>query len=328
MPLMRRFVFWSFYYSGLVALVRLLHRNTLTVLLYHGVAPQQDIGIYNYRKKFIEPEAFEHQLEYFNKHYAVLPLDEAVERLQAGTLPPYALAITFDDGYENNYRYAYPLLKRLKLPATIFVTTDFVFEKKPLWVDRLEYASGAGDGPRAQKEAADANIRDMLKRLPEHKKLQRLSAIEAQSRVLADFKDERAVYAPLEETQMREMEASGLMIGAHTRTHPILSHLSPDDARSEILGSKLELQRRGFKVSSIFAYPNGQRGDWTAETESATKAAEFTGALTTLEGLNSRTTPLMQLRRMTMDGTDASPAFAVIAVGMRGYMSRVKRLFS
>lgn len=324
---MRSFVFRCLYYSGLVALVRFFHRNSLTIILYHGVAPRQDFGIYNYRKKFIEPAHFERQLRYLKKRYCVLPLDEAVERLNGGTLPRCALAITFDDGYENNYMYAFPLLKRMGLQATFFITTDFVFERKPLWVDRLEYASGARNGTRMEREQADAKMRDALKHMPEQEKNQRLEVFERAARSLVDFEGERSVYAPLTEAHMHEMETGGIRMGAHTKTHPILSRLSETEMRAEIVGSKLTLQQHGFDTSAVFAYPNGQPGDWTDATERNATESGFSAALTTVEGVNTRKTPPMRLRRMTMDGTsDDLAQFASIVSGVRLYISQLKHL--
>src|SRR3989338_9127431 len=96
---------------GITHIARFFNRNSLTILLYHGVAPlarrslgeggKENRGLYNYRGKFIEPAHFEVQMRYFKEHYRVLELDEAVRRLFDGSLPSRALAITFDDGYRN-----------------------------------------------------------------------------------------------------------------------------------------------------------------------------------------------------------------------------------
>ncbi|MBP9757809.1 MAG: polysaccharide deacetylase family protein, partial [Candidatus Pacebacteria bacterium] len=112
---------------------RFFHRHSLTIVLYHGVAPEAEgglaampaqaghAGIYNYRGKFIRPDVFERQVAYMNRHYTILPVDEALRRLDDGTLPDYALAITFDDGYRNFYEHAYPVLKASHTPATMYL---------------------------------------------------------------------------------------------------------------------------------------------------------------------------------------------------------------
>src|SRR3989338_10367301 len=107
------------------------------IFLYHGVSPDiPGYGIFNYRKKFLTPEVFRRELSWISRHFTVIPLSLLIERIKSGDrLPPRAAAITFDDGYRNFYEYAFPILQSLKIPATMFLATDFVFDKKPLWVD-------------------------------------------------------------------------------------------------------------------------------------------------------------------------------------------------
>lgn len=302
-----------------------MHRNTLTILLYHGVAPKENRGIYNYRGKFIEPKHFERQIRYFAQHYTIVALDKGVQMLREGTLPKYALAVTFDDGYRNFYTYAFPVLKKLNIPATMFLATDFVLEKKPLWVDRLEYAMGKRAGSYGEKTAQDRAIRDALKKMPNAERESRLRAIEQESGVsFKDFEGERSVYAPLSGPEILEMQDAGITFGAHTKSHPILSRETPEQIKEEIRGSKIALERLCGKISTVFAYPNGQIGDWNEETERTVISSGFEAALTTIEGVTTRKTHPLRLKRITMDGTDDGPTFAVITSGVRAYLRRAK----
>src|SRR4051812_45589934 len=108
------------------------------ILLYHGVTDEPGEGIFNYRSKFVPTSAFAAHIAWFKRKFTVLPLSEFVERRMEGTLPKRALAITFDDGYENNYSAAYPILRDAHVPATFFLTTDFVDKQIPLPVDMIE----------------------------------------------------------------------------------------------------------------------------------------------------------------------------------------------
>lgn len=327
---MKGFLYRALLFLGVVALVRFFHRRGLTILLYHGVAPKDEAaGIYNYRGKFVSPESFEHQLRYLAGRYTVLELDDAISRLQAGTLPTNALAITFDDGYRNFYAYAYPILARLQLHATMFLTTDFVLRKRALWVDRLEYAIGGGTESREEKERQDDQLRNELKGLSHEDREERLAQIESEAhRTLADFEGDRAVYAPLSVYEIREMQEGGMSFGAHTRTHPILSRERPEDAHAEIAGSITELQAL-MSLSNVFAYPNGQNGDWSEDNEKAVSGSGCIAALTTVQGVNTKSTPSYRLKRMAMDATDSSAAFASIVSGVRLYLSQIKhRLYA
>ena len=326
---MKRVAYFLAWVSGLSALLRFSHRRSLTILLYHGVAPRTNdpASIYNYRGKFIDPASFEKQLSYWKKHYTILPLERAFEAMQKGTLSKRALALTFDDGYENTYRHAFPILRKLWLPATVFVTTNFILRGEALWVDRLEYALDAGIGTRAQRAALDAQTREKLKHLDPAIRERTLREFE-KKRSLRDFEDERIVYAPLTLAQMKEMEAHGIRFGAHTLTHPILSHMGEQEAADEIEKSKHDLEIHGFSLSPVFAYPNGQSGDWNGWTELALQKMGFAAALTTVEGWNTARTPPYRLHRFAMDRTGESIAeFAGIASGVRLYLSRIKKIF-
>ena len=215
-----RDIFYAFLYTlGVHHFFRYFNGRSLTVLLYHGVAPETNQGIYNYKRKHISPEAFKEHLGFIARHYTVLPLDESFRMLRERTLPRHALAITFDDGYKNFYTYALPLLKEFRMPATIFVASDFVLKKKPLWVDRLEYAIGQKKLSREERIAEDLRLRAELKSLASRECERRLMPIEREiGATLYDFSDERAVYAPLNESEIKEMQEIGITIGGHTKS--------------------------------------------------------------------------------------------------------------
>lgn len=327
---MKRLIFAFLYLLGLPALLRYIHRRSLTIVLYHGVAPADDPrvsseSIYNYRGKFVSPTQFRQQLAYFKKYHFVLPLDEALDKLNAGTLPPYALAITFDDGYANFHEHALPLLKDAGMTATMFVATDFVTRRVPLWVDRLEYACGKRNGTKAERIAFDARTRDELKTLTPESREERLSQIEGSVlSMFRDFEGDRVIYAPLTQEQIRDCLAAGTTFGAHTRSHPILSLTSGDAQEREIVGSREDLAAWDVPVSSTFAYPNGHETDWNAHTIAVLSHAGFTRALTTIEGTNGANTPPYRLRRMVLDATSDLPTFANIVSGMRLFLNRFR----
>lgn len=321
MQRMKRALYRLLYLCGIPALFRYWHRRSLTIVLYHGVAPSSDEGIYNYRGKFLTPGAFERQLEYMRHTYSILPLADALEKMRTNSLPDYALCITFDDGYRNFYTHAYPQLKAHSIPATMYLATDFVCRRIPLWVDRLEYAMGKRDGARGEKIALDATVRARLKTLSPAQREHDLRNEEQVSLTpFRDFEDDRAVYEPLTRDEIIEMQEHGITFGAHTKTHPILATQSAQDQRDEIEGSRHDLEALGVRVSPVFAYPNGQPDDWNADTETVLTAAGFIGALTTMEGVNDAITPSMQLRRFTLDNTEDPAVFANVLSGVRLFL--------
>ncbi len=335
---MKRLLFRLLYLCGVPAVFRYRHRNSLTVVLYHGVAPREDsgltpssadkaqAGIYNYRGKFITPGAFERQLAYFQSHYSILSLEDALTKIQNDSLPPNALVITFDDGYRNFYTHAYPELKARGIPATMYLATDFVCRSVPLWVDRLEYAIGKGEGTRSEKIALDAETRSKFKTLAPAIREHDLRNVEQIGWTkFEDFNDDRAVYQPLMREEIIEMQTHGISFGAHTKSHPILATQTADEQRDEIEGSRRDLELLGVQVSPVFAYPNGQRDDWNTETETVLTAAGFTHGLTTLEGVNTRETHPQRLHRFTLDATEDIAAFANIVSGVRLFLKSFRQ---
>jgi peptidoglycan/xylan/chitin deacetylase (PgdA/CDA1 family) len=98
-----------------------LLRNVAVVVAFHRVqdAPRSD-------SLTIDVRMFERYCRFFRQHFRVVPLREVVERLERGLEPNRELAITFDDGYRDNYDNAMPVLEKLSLPATFFVVTQWI----------------------------------------------------------------------------------------------------------------------------------------------------------------------------------------------------------
>ncbi|MDD4894964.1 MAG: GNAT family N-acetyltransferase, partial [Candidatus Omnitrophica bacterium] len=140
---MKKLIKWlvalGFYYTGLFYLYRKaikprLIRNNLVILRYHRILSDGKKDGINIS---VNKGSFENQIEYIGKHFKVLDTGNIIERLKRGerfTEP--TLAITFDDGYKNNYTYAYPILRRYSIPATIFLTANYINENKTFSWDK------------------------------------------------------------------------------------------------------------------------------------------------------------------------------------------------
>ena len=103
-------------------------KQRLLVLCYHGVS-LRDEHQWN-PNLFLSPERFESRMRSLaTLRYNVLPLDEALSRLEAGSLPPRAVAITFDDGFADFSLQAWPILQKYGFPATLYLTTHYVFHR-------------------------------------------------------------------------------------------------------------------------------------------------------------------------------------------------------
>jgi peptidoglycan/xylan/chitin deacetylase (PgdA/CDA1 family) len=239
----------------------------------------------------------------------VLPLDKAVERLSRGQLPERAAAITFDDGYADNYTEALPVLREHGMSATFFVATGFL-DGGRMWNDTIIEAIR-----RTHHDTVDLS-RIGLPRLPIASLTERRAAIEQcinalkyrpLSQRVADA-EQVAVAAqvtPPDDLMMKSADVQalhrdGMQIGAHTVSHPILTRLTTDDARREIAGSRATLEELLDAPVECFAYPNGKAGDDYADEHVALiRDIGFAYGLSTNPGAAGMGSDLMQLPRFT-----------------------------
>jgi peptidoglycan/xylan/chitin deacetylase (PgdA/CDA1 family) len=283
-------------------------RGRLSVLVLHRVVLAED-------PLFLETmvaERFDELCRWLKSLFNVLPLDEAAQRLRSDTLPPRALAITFDDGYADNCTVAMPILVRHGLPATFFVATGFVGNGL-MWNDAIIESLRAS---RLQEFDAADLIPALGRPLPMHDALQRRRACEAliaqvkylepgPRQLLVDRIVERAgARAPaglmMSEQQIVEMRRAGMQIGAHTVTHPILASLPLDEARREMQHSQRWLQDLLGERVGLFAYPNGKPGeDYDERSVMLAREIGFDAAVTTVRGAATRRSDPFQLPRFT-----------------------------
>lgn len=278
-------------------------RARLTVLIMHRVLPQPDALF----PELPDASRFETQMRWVAKWFNVLTLAEAVERLRKRSLPERALAITFDDGYADNATVAAPILKALKLPATFFITTG-VLNGGRMWNDtvieavrvaraeRLELTDlGLGsyqlDGVARRREAIDS-ILAAIKRLP----------FATRSAIVAEIAERIGQPLPsdlmMTEEHVRGLAASGIDIGAHTVTHPILTRLDDAAAAREIADSRDTLEQLSGRKVRLFAYPNGvPRQDYDARHVDMVRRLGFDAAFSTAWGAAHGASDLYQLPR-------------------------------
>lgn len=280
-------------------------RAKLSILIFHRVRPAPDPLFPG------DPDVprFREQMRWVSSWFHVLPLTEAVERFKQGTLPARAAAITFDDGYADNYTLAWPVLRDLGLTATCFVASGFL-DGGRMWNDTVIEAIRTTNRPSLNApdldlerlpldsiEAKRSAIRQVLGQLKYRAHTERESRAAA---LAIDLRANLPADLMLTSVQVREMNRVGMTIGAHTVSHPILANLSVDDARTEILESKRRLEELTGDGVTLFAYPNGRPGkDYTARDAELVKAAGFAAAVSTSPGAASAGSDLFQLPRFT-----------------------------
>ncbi len=280
--------------------------------MYHGVSDGAP-GVWTQ----VGTVAFEEQMAYLRARYSPADLESAVTRLYDRTLPAYAAAVTFDDGFHNNLSNALPVLKRHSVPATIYVTTSFIDGRNRsdglIWTDYVyalllatdrstidltdyEVGSFVLTDRRSRLTAKEA-ICGALKRLPDAERQQALTAL-AHRCGNGVRPEDAAVFAPMSWDEVRQIAREPLIaIGAHTVEHPILTRLPRDRMIEEISTSQTVIQTETGCLPALFAYPNGTKDDFNDEIKEVV-AERYSCAVSTVEGLNDAATDRYELRRI------------------------------
>jgi peptidoglycan/xylan/chitin deacetylase (PgdA/CDA1 family) len=291
--------------------------------IYEFIKPQDEWGarilMYHRFDSCLKPfklsqATFSKQIEFVLSKFRVLSLKEIVERISAGQpLPKRSLCITVDDGYEDFYLYAYPVLARRGVSATVFLTTGFVDNKQWLWADRLAWALQNTEkktfdfrlGDRVEtfnvstdKRWHESQLRFFahLASLPNQERVFTLRNIEEFLEVEIPTLPTKAIRA-LTWHQVNEMGANGIDFGAHSVSHAILTKVSEKELLREVMESKYDIEKCLCRSISIFCYPNGSYDNHVVE---AVKRAGFRGAVTTDSGFNSEHEDVFRLKRISV----------------------------
>ena len=258
---------------------------------------------------------FEQQLRFLKRHFEVVSLERGIKNIKTGSAAekPF-LALTIDDGFQDNYNLAWPLLKRYDVPATIFLATDFLDSGRPPWPTQLveilertncqemSFPFCAKIANFAQKSLVVQQVKQLWSCLPPVERFSQLSELRAHLGALMDLD-----YPALKWNHVREMHKHGISFGSHTVYHSILP-----DAKNEVMeqeevrNSKQRIEEELITPCDLFAYPDGKHDDRTFQL---VKSAGFVAAVTQDRGSNiSKTNPL-QLRRIEVPYHDPISTF-------------------
>jgi len=291
------------------ALHKWIARNALTIIAYHAVI---DTPLTVYDWCFLDKFSFREQIKYLKTHFNVVHLSEAIELIESGKIDRPTAVVTFDDGFQNNYDVAFPILSKAGIPATIFLSTNYIDSEDTIWFCRINRALGKTkkssldwngevfniDSPRGKADAS-AQIQERLREmtysllLKETKKVILSLGDDPDYPIIVD-----SPYRMLRSDAIKKMAWSRLIeFGAHTHTHAIVANLSIEDKEKEIISSVREVEKLTTRPCQFFAYPNGRLEDYDNESIAILQSCGIRAALTMIPGPNNNNTPLMHLKR-------------------------------
>jgi peptidoglycan/xylan/chitin deacetylase (PgdA/CDA1 family) len=236
----------SLYYVGLrlvgATTVRRRWQDGGLILCYHNVTSREhaaagDPGLH------LSSDRFEQQVRWLAAHYDVVSLGEFADRAAGTRTLRGTAAITFDDGYAGVFDHAVPVLKALRVPATVFVVAEAPGKSRGFWWDRPE----------------------VVARITPERQRRWLTDLRGdESAILSEIRDDAAGAAPLPDSHrpadwatIRANVGGGVEIGAHSSTHRSLPALSDVELHHEIVTSRALIQQGAGVCPEFFAYPYG-----------------------------------------------------------------------
>ena len=299
-------------WSGLPYRQRRLLGGSLIILTYHSFCAEWPQGLFN----SLPVARFERQLRFLRANFKLVSLQQGLRCVQQGHIEEQPrVAITIDDGFRDNYTNAWPILQRYGVPATIFVTTDFIDTGRPPWPTQLveilertevkvmEAPFRSDLKSLAERSAAALQLKNAWSALPPEERFKRLVRLRRHLQVDVDTR-----YPSLTWDQVREMRKAGIHFGSHTEYHSMLTRVARGVAESELRIAKWRLESELDEPCDVLAYPGGEHNGVTANL---VRTVGYKAALTQEPGANDDVADLYHLRRVEVPYHDPLATFRV-----------------
>ncbi len=294
-----------------------LSEHGLAIFLFHGVVEECSYAVRNYNRKHLPVAEFREAITQLTQGGKALSLDDVLHHIEQRTpFPPNAFAVTFDDGFENNFSIAAPILKELRVPATFYVTTDFIQNNHMSWIDRIElclerHPTGSLQlpwmpAPCDYASAATAialldNIRAQVKTNP------RIDPDHIVEQVFEQCGEPRvdtsndALDRKMNWSQVTRLASDKLFtVGGHTHRHAILAFMEDSDLENE-LDTSLGLLRNCAGIATHhYSYPEGLAHCYSAKVIDGLKQRGIRCCPTAIDGVNTCDTDPFELRRIAV----------------------------
>lgn len=291
-----------------------LASDRVAIFLFHGVIPERRHAIRNYTNKHILLARFREILQDLVAWGKPVSMPDIVDATHGKrTLPKHAFAVTFDDGFGNNYSVAAPTLRELGIPATFYITTGFIESNSSSWIDMIEYAVekqksfnldlpgvtlGGTYETREQKIALLDQIRQRVKNDSSIDPYEFAGAVCRQLGITAVAPDPD-LDQKMSWEQIEELGRNNLFtIGGHSHTHRILTFLSQTDLEREITISLEMLQPHLRTPITHYSYPEGLLNCYSDQVIDVLRRHRIVCSPSAEHGINAIGDDLFHLKRI------------------------------
>lgn len=296
--------------SGRPRLQRQRIRQSLIILTYHSFCNGWPRGLFN----SLPVSRFEKQVRFLKKNFNLVSLQKGIDNLRQGRYAdkPY-LAITIDDGFQDNFNLAWPILRHHDVPATIFLATDFIDTGRSPWPTQLKEALEHTQ-VKYMETPFRANINNFSMRLNVAQQLKKAwgpLSPEERFEKIKEFRkhlrvDLESYYPPLTWEQIKRMRVGGIEYGSHTVYHSILPVVDSTVMQRELYNSKLRIEDVLQEPCTLFAYPDGKHSVITKE---ALLSSGYRAAVTQDFGFNKSKQACLELKRIEVPYDDPLLSF-------------------
>lgn len=294
-----------------------LSENSMLMLLLHGVVEHQVSEVRNYNRKHILKDEFVALMRALKAHGNALSVDDYVNlREQGGRLPPHSFIVTFDDGFENNYSVAAPVLADMGIPAIVYATTRFIDENLMSWIDRIDYAVEQTEktsltlslfpGPRSVATTEEKirlldDIRFAVK--TDSSLFLRIEDIIAEifdaCRIDAVCSGDGPLDRKMNWEQVSRLHADPLFsVGGHTHNHDIMSYLGAEALEKDVSTCLAKINRAVNDNIRHFCYPEGLAHCYNDSVIDCLKRHGIVCSPSAIDGVNPLTADLFHLKRV------------------------------
>lgn len=330
------------HYSGVNALLRLFYqaRGRIPILMYHSICDADHLNsCLSLAGMVVRARTFRHQLDYLRKKYDVMSLKELVGYIEKGQRPPRrAVAITFDDGFIDNFTVVLPAMRDAGCTGTFFIIGDTLLRGGVIWphalyelldgLSRREEPTKKGNlspgrtenGGSPEKMRVAGEIKRKAEGASPDSKTSILREIcEANGYEFSSLVHEGKYLGIAEIERLRE---EGHLIGAHSMSHEKIGLMPDSRKKEEIERCKALVGKLADKDFFPFAYPFGGKDSFRDGDKRLLKENGFSCALTTIEGSNRVGSDLFQLKRIEI-GDYGRAEFAVRVNGVVGDVKEI-----
>ena len=296
---------------------KFLKKKKCAIFLFHGILGKEKFKVINYTNKHISKKRFINILKSLSKKGKCISMDEVHEKIRNKLdFDDFSFAITFDDGFYNNYKNALPILKKFKFPAIFYVTYDFINDNLSSWIDQIEYIVEKSKSGKFEtvfgkikfdnsKKSKILFLNKIRKNLKSNKKINPYKFADDLAKQMKFKKEYKrlnfSIFKKMSWNNIKQIQRNKLFfIGGHSKSHNILSHLNFSKLNKDISFTIREINKRLKIKLKHFSYPEGIEGTYGSREINLLIKNGIKVCPSANFGLNDKKSDLFNLKRITV----------------------------